>query len=189
MANGLSLIRIALTPLVVVLLLWQAPTLYPLAALVCLIALLSDVLDGYFARRRASVSKLGIFLDLIADKILTATVLVAFVDLELLPTWPVAVILGREFIITGLRTVAAAEGMLIPAAAWGKQKTLVTGVAIMGVIIETHLRAGGSTFKIFGFHHLVGIAPWLMHLAVLLTVTSGLRYIYSARGFLHRFTR
>lgn len=186
LANGLSLLRVALTPPLVALLLWRPPNGFLAATALFLVASVSDVLDGYFARRRAAVSKFGVFLDLVADKLLTASVLVAFVDLGLLSTWPVAIILGREFIITGLRTFAAAEGLVIPAAAWGKQKTIITNVALGALMLRADYRLGGPTASLAPLGPLLEVAPWLLRLAVLLTVTSGLLYVYAARGLFRR---
>ena len=189
LANGLSLLRVVLTPPLLVLLLWNPPAGFLGATLLIFIASWSDVLDGYFARRRAAVSKLGVFIDLVADKVLTASVLVAFVDLDIIPTWPVAVILGREFVITGFRTFAAAEGVVIPAAAWGKQKTAVTNLAIGALILEADYRLGGPTSSVDGLGRVLAIAPWLFYLAVALTITSGLLYVYAARGLVLRVRR
>ncbi|MDQ3855633.1 MAG: CDP-diacylglycerol--glycerol-3-phosphate 3-phosphatidyltransferase [Chloroflexota bacterium] len=186
LANGLSLLRIVLTPVLLVLLLWRPPDYYLLAAIVFLVAVASDMLDGYFARRRAAVSKLGVFLDLVADKVLTSSVLVAFVDLEIVPGWPVIVILCREFLITGFRTFAAAEGVVVPAAAWGKQKTAITNLAIFVLILQADFARGGYISRFGGLGPSLGVAPWLLYLAVVLTVTSGLLYLYSGRALFQR---
>ena len=189
LANGLSLLRVVLTPVLLLLLLWQPPEWFVGAAVVFSFAVLTDVLDGFFARRRDAVSKLGVFIDLVADKILTTSVLVAFVDLGILPTWPVVVILVREFVITGLRTVAAAEGVVIPAAVWGKQKTAVTNVAILALILQADLERRAGAGSISGLDAILGVAPWVFYLAVVLTVTSGMLYMYAARGLLARISR
>ncbi len=156
--------------------------------LVFVIATASDVLDGYFARRRRAVSKLGVFIDLVADKFLTSAVLVALVDLDIVPTWPVAVILGREFLITGFRTFAAAEGVVIAAAAWGKQKTAVTNLAIGALILQADYRGGGLTADVPGLGTILSVAPALLYLAVLLTVTSGVLYLWNGRSLFARLS-
>lgn len=189
LANGLSLLRVFLTPLLLLLLLWQPPRTFASAAAVFFIAAVSDVLDGFFARRRDAVSKLGVFIDLVADKFLTTAVLVAFVDLNILSTWPVAVIIGREFVITGFRTFAAAEGVVVPAATWGKQKTAVTNLAILLLILRSDFDSGGPTATVAGIGGVLDLAPWLMYLAVFLTVTSGLHYMYVGRGLFSRLAR
>jgi CDP-diacylglycerol--glycerol-3-phosphate 3-phosphatidyltransferase len=189
LANGLSLLRVVLTPPLMVLLLWRPPAGFLWATLLWFIASWSDVLDGYFARRRAAVSKLGVFIDLVADKLATSAVLIAFVDLGILPAWPVVVVIGREFIITGFRTFAAAEGVVIPAAAWGKQKTAVTNLALGMLMLRGDYLGGGPTSHLPALGAILAVAPWLFYLGVILTVTSGLMYIWSARGLLSRLGR
>lgn len=186
LANNLSILRVVITVPLLVALLWSPPRWLLLAALLFAVAVISDVLDGYVARRQGMTSKFGVFLDLVADKFLTSSVLVALVDLGIIPTWPVAVILGREFIITGFRTFAAAEGLVIPAAAWGKQKTAVTNLAILLLILHADYKRGGATVDVDVLGGLFAAGPWLLYLAVLLTVTSGLMYLYAARGLFRK---
>src|SRR6266487_2154591 len=88
----------------------------------------TDFLDGYLARRYKLVSPLGVFLDLTADKVFVSVILIALVQVGLVPAWIVAVIIAREFLVTGLRSMASAKGKVIPAGKWGKQKTLITMV-------------------------------------------------------------
>lgn len=186
LANGLSLLRLVLAPPLLVLLLWQPPSGFLAATGVWFISSWSDVFDGYFARRRAAVSKVGVFVDLVADKLVTSSVLIAFVDLDLIPTWPAAVILGREFIITGFRTFAAAEGVVIPAAGWGKQKTVVTNLALGMMMLWGDHRYGGVTAGSDILGAIFSVGPWLFYLSVALTVTSGVMYLWSGRGILDR---
>ena len=97
--------------------------------------MLTDYLDGYFARRRNQVTRLGILLDPIADKLLTAAAFLSLVELDAVPAWMVMIILGREFAVTGLRNVAAARGVLIPASALGKGKMVSQVVAIFLLLL------------------------------------------------------
>lgn len=186
LANGLSLLRVFLTPLLLVLLLWPTRWALVTATVVWAVASVSDVLDGYVARRRHAVSKLGVFIDLVADKLITASVLIALIEILVLPAWPVVVVVGREFVVSGFRTIAAAEGVVIPAAGWGKRKTAVTNLAIGMLMLREDMRRGGPTAEATVLAPVLDLAPWLFYLAVLLTVTSGARYIYSARGLLGR---
>jgi CDP-diacylglycerol---glycerol-3-phosphate 3-phosphatidyltransferase len=111
--NALTLARILIVPLLVVVLLtqvaehWFGMSGYALAIVIFLVASLTDILDGHLARRRNQVSKLGKFLDPVADKLLVSAALIVLVEKHLAPAWAVVVILGREFIVTGLRSVAA----------------------------------------------------------------------------------
>lgn len=139
--NYLSLARIFLVPLLVVILLtpisedWFGIERYSLAIAIFLAASLTDILDGHLARRRNQVSKLGALLDPIADKLLVSAVLIALVEKHLAPAWAVVIILGREFAVTGLRSVAAAEGLIIHAQKIGKVKMWAQCVSIVALLV------------------------------------------------------
>lgn len=108
---------------------------YVLAIVIFLIASFTDILDGHLARARNQVSKLGTLLDPIADKLLVSAALIVLVEKHLAPAWTVVIILGREFIITGLRSVAAAEGIIISAQKIGKIKMWAQCVAIVALLV------------------------------------------------------
>jgi CDP-diacylglycerol--glycerol-3-phosphate 3-phosphatidyltransferase len=135
------LARIVVVPLLVVVLLtpvadrWFGISGYAFAVALFLAASLTDILDGHLARRRNQVSNLGKLLDPIADKLLVSAALIVLVEKHLAPAWAVVVILGREFIITGLRSVAAADGIVIQAQTSGKIKMWAQCVAIVALLI------------------------------------------------------
>ncbi len=139
--NYLTLARIVLVPLLVVILLtpfsenWFGISGYALAIAIFLAASLTDILDGHLARRRNQVSNLGKLLDPIADKLLVSAALIVLVEKHLAPAWVVVVILGREFIVTGLRSVAAADGIIIQAQTSGKIKMWAQCVAIVALLV------------------------------------------------------
>ena len=139
--NYLSLARIVIVPLLVVVLLtpvadqWLGISGYVLAIIIFLIAAFTDILDGHLARRRNQVSTLGKFLDPIADKLLISAALIVLVEKHLAPSWAVVVILGREFIVTGLRSVAASEGIVIQAQNIGKLKMWAQCVSIVALLV------------------------------------------------------
>jgi CDP-diacylglycerol--glycerol-3-phosphate 3-phosphatidyltransferase len=108
---------------------------YALAIVIFLIASFTDILDGHLARARNQVSKMGTLLDPIADKLLVSAALIVLVEKHLAPAWTVVIILGREFIITGLRSVAAAEGIIISAQKIGKIKMWAQCVAIVALLV------------------------------------------------------
>ena len=130
-----------LVPLLVVVLLtpvaqwWFGMSGYALAIIIFIVAAVSDIVDGQLARRRKQVSTLGKFLDPIADKLLISAALIVLVEKHLAPSWAVVVILGREFIITGLRSVAASEGIVIQAQGMGKLKMWAQCVAIVALLV------------------------------------------------------
>ncbi|MBA2266519.1 MAG: CDP-alcohol phosphatidyltransferase family protein, partial [Chloroflexi bacterium] len=119
LANLLGIARILATPLIIALILIGSPGLGMVAVVLFFFAGVTDFLDGWVARARGEVSPLGVFMDLTADKVLVGGVLVAMVEVGLLPTWIVATILVRELVIAGVRQMAAAENMVIPARALG----------------------------------------------------------------------
>ena len=119
--NALTLVRIVLVPLLVVVLLteFEGRRIFGIAkelvgAAIFAVASITDWLDGYLARRRRQVTWLGQTLDPIADKLLTSAAFISLVQLDLAPAWMVAIIIGREFAITGLRSLAHARGFTIP---------------------------------------------------------------------------
>ena len=139
--NYLTLARIVIIPLLVVVLLtpfaedWFGVSSYALAIAIFLAASFTDILDGHLARRRNQVSKLGKLLDPIADKLLVSAALIVLVEKHLAPAWAVVVILGREFIVTGLRSIAATEGIVISAQKVGKIKMWAQCVAIVALLV------------------------------------------------------
>ncbi|MBA2334963.1 MAG: CDP-diacylglycerol--glycerol-3-phosphate 3-phosphatidyltransferase [Pyrinomonadaceae bacterium] len=139
--NYLTVARIVIVPLLVVVLLtpfadrWFGINGYALAIGIFLAASLTDILDGQIARRRNQVSNLGKFLDPIADKLLVSAALIVLVEKNLAPSWAVVIILGREFIITGLRSVAASEGIVIEAQSIGKLKMWAQCIAVVALLV------------------------------------------------------
>jgi CDP-diacylglycerol---glycerol-3-phosphate 3-phosphatidyltransferase len=120
----------------VVVLLTRSDASLLVGLLVFALAVATDYLDGYFARRRNQVTKLGILLDPIADKLLTTAAFLALVDLDAAPAWMVMVILGREFAVTGLRNIASGRGVVIAASGLGKGKMVVQVVAVFLLLLS-----------------------------------------------------
>lgn len=140
--NSLTLVRIFLVPLLVVVLLTKFEGQQILGvpkelvgAAIFGLASLTDWADGYLARRRKQITTLGQMMDPIADKLLVSAALISLVQMGLAPAWMVAVIIGREFAITGLRSIAYARGVSIPASRAGKLKMFAEVVAILALIL------------------------------------------------------
>jgi CDP-diacylglycerol---glycerol-3-phosphate 3-phosphatidyltransferase len=131
----------------------------------------TDTLDGELARRRKQITELGKFLDPLADKLLVITVLVILVSSSVIPAWVVVVIFAREFLITGLRSIAASQGVVIGSTPWGKSKTLTQNIMIGLLILQ----------RPFDWLHAVAIAS--VGLALTATVLSGLDYLWRYRRF------
>ena len=190
MPNLLSFSRILATILVFVLAILNQPWSFLIATVIFFFASITDLLDGHLARRFHLVSPLGIFLDLTADKVFVSAILIAYVQIGLVPAWIVVIIVTREFLVTGLRSVASARGTVIPAGKLGKQKTFITLLAIGGILLAKGVGANHlslyppvlnfSSGSINVGDYLLLIADALMLLAVIWTLLSGLEYLRGA---------
>jgi CDP-diacylglycerol--glycerol-3-phosphate 3-phosphatidyltransferase len=192
-ANLLSFGRLVATLPLVVLILLATPWSLFAAAVLFVVMAITDTVDGRLARRYGWVSNIGIFLDLTADKVYTAATLVAMVSAGIVAPWIAIVIIAREFIVSGVRSFAAAEGMVIPADKWGKHKMLTTIIAVVWMLVAasagfTNGTLDASTlpllFEPVGALRWVAIflslGYWIMLAAVLLTIYSGYEYLRKA---------
>ena len=137
--NALTALRIFLVPFLVVVLLTRFEGHVYFGAAIFGLAVLTDYLDGYFARRRNEVTRLGILLDPLADKLLTAAAFLSLVEMGLVPAWVVMIILARELAVTGLRNLAAGRGVLIRASGLGKGKMVAQVTAILLLLLSRPL--------------------------------------------------
>jgi CDP-diacylglycerol--glycerol-3-phosphate 3-phosphatidyltransferase len=141
--NALTLLRIFIVPLLVVVLLtrfsedWFGLPQHITAVILFLTAAITDLLDGWLARRRKQVSRLGTLLDPIADKLLISSAFISLVENQLAPAWAVVIIIGREFAVSGLRSIAASEGWVIPASTAGKFKMVSQVIAITFLMMSS----------------------------------------------------
>ncbi len=183
-ANRVTIARVILIPVFLVVLLARLPNWGPwLAALIFTALASTDAVDGYLARSRNEITTFGKFIDPLADKLLVTAALVSLVELQRLPAWIAIIIVSREFIVSGLRLVAVAEGKVIAASAWGKWKTVFQIIAIVGFIVkdspvvEQYLGPAAD----LGFQYLA----WaVMGAALVLTIVSMFDYFYEARDIL-----
>ncbi|MEJ6951639.1 CDP-diacylglycerol--glycerol-3-phosphate 3-phosphatidyltransferase [Natronospora cellulosivora (SeqCode)] len=172
LANKLTITRIVLIPLFMFFLLMSEnyTALYKVFALgVFALAAITDGLDGYYARKYQAITKFGKILDPLADKLLIASALIAFVAMEDISAWVAIIIIGRELAVTGLRVIAASEGIVIAASKWGKWKTNLQIFAVIAVIIHPEI-----------FFLPFYLSDILIYLAVIVTVISGIDYFYKA---------
>ena len=178
--NLLGLGRILATPVVMALLLLPGAGTDFAAAILFVIAALSDLLDGWIARARDQVTPLGVFMDLAADKVLVAGVLVAMVEIGLVPTWIAATLLIREFVVQAVRQLAAAEDVVISARALGKAKTLATNAGIALLLLAADAATGGPMAATGTGDALMVVGLWVLALATGLSIVSGYKYIAAA---------
>lgn len=137
--NALTLVRIFAVPLLVAALLTKENML--LAAFIFLAASLTDLLDGYFARKRGQITTLGVLLDPVADKLLISSAFISLVQHDLVPAWMVVIIVGREFAVTGLRSIASTQGFTITASELGKIKMVAQVAAITLIILNDEVQS------------------------------------------------
>lgn len=178
--NLLGVARILATPVVVALLLLPFPGAGLIGFAVFAAAAATDYFDGRIARARGQVSPLGIFLDLTADKVLVAGVLIAMVEVGLLPTWIVATLLVRELVVQGVRQLAASASVVISARGLGKWKAFGTNVAIAVLLLAFDAQTGGPVGRVASAATVQAIGFWLAVLAVVLAVVSGVAYLRGA---------
>lgn len=184
--NLLGVGRILATPVVMALLLADWPGSDLAGGILFVVAALTDFADGWLARRWNQVSPLGVFMDLAADKVLVAGVLIAMVEIGLVPTWLAATILIREFVVQAVRQLAAVEDIVISARALGKAKTVATLVGLALLFLAADAAAGGPMGAVATPSSLETAGFWVMVLATILTVVSGLAYLRGAWPILTR---
>lgn len=192
-ANVVTLLRICLVPVFVVAIISPWPEYFPfwpdaeaskswIAAGIFILLAATDGLDGYLARSRGEVTNFGKFIDPLADKILVAAALLALIELGVLPSWVALVILTREFIVSGIRMVAASQGVVIAASWYGKAKTVTQIVAIVLFIIKDSVVIADPEGVL---HNPLYLVSWLaMLIAVALTIISMLDYFVKAKEIL-----
>lgn len=174
--NLLTMGRVAIIPLVLWLLDRGTPVDCVWAAIVYSLAAITDLLDGYLARRMNVVSVLGKFLDPLADKLLVMASLVWMVPMGRIPGWVVVLLLAREISIMGLRSIASSEGVVIAAGGGGKRKTALQMIGILCLIIgyPYHLTLGPIDL---GMVDLVQVGRWLVYLSLVFSLTSAFQYV------------
>lgn len=164
LANKLTMLRIILVP-VFLLIISINKTQYGIwaATAVFVIAAITDTLDGYIARSRNQITTFGKLMDPLADKLIVTSALVALVEMQKLPAWVVMIIIAREFLITGLRAIAASEGIVIAASPIAKFKTISQIIAVIVTLLQ------------------IKYSYIFMTIAVIITIVSGVDYLYKNR--------
>jgi len=164
--NAITLLRIGVIPVLFFLLTSPGEMWSFILALIFICAAFTDLLDGYIARKYQIVTTMGKFLDPVADKIIVNTAMILMIPIGRIPAWMVAIIIIRDFVVDGMRSIASSEGVVIDASSLGKQKTLCQIIAVSALMIH---------YPIFGLDaHAVGIV--VLYVALFLTLYSGADY-------------
>jgi CDP-diacylglycerol---glycerol-3-phosphate 3-phosphatidyltransferase len=182
LANKLTLIRIILVPVFLIFIaVKDIPYGSFIATFIFILASLTDKLDGYIARSRNQITNFGKFMDPLADKLLVTAALISLVEVHVVPSWAAVVIIAREFAVSGLRSIAAAQGRVIAASWWGKIKTVIQIIAIILLLLKINIH-DAKLLKIFTIdnHYLkefFAVVPTVaLMLAVIVTLLSGYDY-------------
>lgn len=176
--NLLGLFRVLVTPVLVLLVILAVPWADLTAAALLLVMAATDIIDGRLARKLKVVSALGVFLDTISDKIFVAGALIPLVERQLIPAWLAAVIIIREFAVSGLRSYAAAAGEVIAARGWGKQKMVFTVMALIWRLVDAAVVQLAGTPEPLRLLASIWYVP--LAIALILTVISGVEYFWKA---------
>ena len=182
-ANRLTLSRLALTVLFVIALNSSWPYARTTALILFLVAGLTDFIDGEIARRYGAVTNFGKLMDPLVDKIMMAAAFISLVPLKAIPAWAATTVVARDFLITGLRLMASAQGRVLPADNLGKHKTswqIITVIFFLALFSATELRFTSET-SIWWLHAWNQAGPVLIWITVALTVYSGLGYAWRHR--------
>ncbi|ACB85051.1 CDP-diacylglycerol--glycerol-3-phosphate 3-phosphatidyltransferase [Natranaerobius thermophilus] len=176
LANKITIARIILAPVFMVFLLVTVPYGELIAWAIFILASITDALDGYIARSRKQITKFGKFLDPLADKLLITAALITLVGLGRLHSAVAVIIISREFAVTGLRVIAAGEGMVISASKLGKLKTITQVIAISAIMLQAGFEDLVAMDVSIDF--LVDLSVWV---AVVVTILSGIDYFNKNR--------
>jgi CDP-diacylglycerol---glycerol-3-phosphate 3-phosphatidyltransferase len=171
--NTITLMRIGAVPFLFLLLASPGEFWSLILAIIFVAAAITDLVDGYIARKYQLVTTMGKFLDPIADKLIVNTAMILMIPLGRIPAWIVAITIMRDLVVDGVRSIASSEGLFIQASRLGKQKTLAQIIAVTALLIH---------YPIFGIDaHFVGTI--ILYIAFVLTISSGTNYFIK---FYHR---
>lgn len=179
--NKLTLIRMFLAPIYLALMLIEFPYHYIVALAVFSIASLTDMLDGKIARKNNLITVFGKLLDPLADKMLTTAALLAFMREGWCSIWIVMIVLTREFAVAGVRLIATAQGIVIPANYWGKAKTVSQMVFTIVIMLLAELDATFDIFANAGWFTFARVSNIMLWITAVLTVVSGITYFVDSK--------
>ena len=172
--NKITMLRICLIPVFIIAFCCSFPYHELTALIVFCIASASDAVDGHLARSRNLITDFGKVMDPLADKLLVTSAFVCLVGVQFVPAWIVILILAREFAVTGLRTLAAADGVVIAASKWGKLKTVTQMIAIIALLL--------FMIPSMNFAWLWTFGQIMIYVCAVMTLISGIDYFVLNKG-------
>ena len=173
--NKLTVLRMILVPVFMVLMMFNTFACQMAGLLVFIIASVTDWLDGYLARRDNLVTTFGKFMDPLADKMLTTAAFLVLMERGYISSWVLLIVLGREFVVSGIRLAAVGEGKVIAASWWGKIKTVAQMIAIIVSIIVMNIPGFDAAYV------LINILVWI---STVLTLVAGIEYVVKNKDFI-----
>ena len=198
--NKITVARICLVPLFIIVLYLPFNSADTLALIIFILASITDSLDGHIARSRNLVTNFGKFLDPLADKLLVSAALISLVGMNKMPSWFATVVIAREFMVTGIRLLANGEGRVIAASIWGKLKTITQIIAVSLLLLDRTPSLASDSSDVFMIGKLTNLfttfsqspidntieilATIMIMLAVIITVFSGLDYLFKNKDVL-----
>lgn len=172
--NKLTVLRMILVPVFMVLMMFESFALEMAGLVVFIVASVTDWLDGYLARRDNLVTTFGKFMDPLADKMLTTAALLVLMERDYISSWVLLIVLGREFLVAGIRLAAVGEGKVIAASWWGKVKTVAQMIAIIASIILMNIPG-------FDAYVIINVLIWI---STILTLIAGVEYVVKNKDFI-----
>lgn len=172
--NKLTVLRMILVPVFMVLMMFEGFAFEMAGLVVFIVASVTDWLDGYLARRDNLVTTFGKFMDPLADKMLTTAALLVLMERGYISSWVLLIVLGREFLVAGIRLAAVGEGKVIAASWWGKVKTVAQMIAIIASIILMNIPNFDATV-------IINILIWI---STILTLIAGVEYVVKNKDFI-----
>jgi len=182
LANKLTLIRILLVPVFLLFITKKGiPYGTSIATFIFILASITDKLDGYIARSRNQITNFGKFMDPLADKLLVTAALISLIEFHVVPGWAAVVIIAREFAVSGLRSIAAAQGKVIAASWWGKIKTVIQIIAIIILLLQVNIKHSVYIMQIIDNNNYLNVIynylpSTMLMVAVVITLVSGYDY-------------
>lgn len=191
LANKLTVLRMILVPVFLIFIYFNnIPYASVIALVIFIIASVTDKLDGHIARSRNMITNFGKFMDPLADKLLVVSALIGLMNYDLVPGWIVIVIIAREFAVSGLRMIAASEGLVIAAGWWGKVKTVTQMAAIMSLltklIVDTYVPLSTYVYNNSILNAIfVYAVPALLYISAIATIVSGVEYFIKNKNVIN----
>lgn len=191
LANKLTVVRMIFVP---IFLLCMSTNIIPygtlIATIVFILASITDKLDGYIARSRNQVTNFGKFMDPLADKLLVTAALVTLTGINIIPAWISVIIIAREFAVSGLRSIAAAEGHVIAASNWGKIKTVFQMLALILLLIVANIAATPGVADIINsssilINFFTYVPDIILYIALIITIISGIDYFVKNKSVIN----